>query len=117
MIELLYANAIYVAYRLIITAHIVRFFSQYVNYYIAVIIAAQLSFIYDNGLFALLFNAQDIPEIAELIVADILYTLRVLVAWFIVKQIWNVTNNYYVAVFIGAELTFIVDYFIFKGIY
>ena len=117
MIELFYANVVYVAYRLIITAHVIKFFNRYVNYYVAVLIAAQLSFMYDNGLFALLFNAQKLPVFAELIVADILYTLRVLIAWFVIKQLWNVTNNYYVAVFIGAEMTFVVDYFIFNQLY
>ena len=117
MIELLYANAIYVAYRLVITAHIVRFFDKYMNYYLAVLIAAQVSFIYDNGIFAILFSATTIPDLTSLLYADIMYTARVIAAWFIIKQLWDRLNNYYLAVFIGAELTFVVDYFIFDGIY
>ena len=117
MTELFYANAVYVAYRLIVTAHIVRFFNKYMGYYAAVLIAAQISFVYDNGLFALLFNAQKLPVFAELLVADLMYTMRVVIAWFIIKQLWDWINNYYVAVFIGAELTFVVEYFIFNGVY
>ena len=47
MIELLLINATYVAYRLIVTAHVVKFFNRYVNYYVAVLLAAQISFAYD----------------------------------------------------------------------
>lgn len=117
MIELLYANIVYVAYRLVITAHIVKFFNKYMNYYLAVIIAAQVSFIYDNGIFAMLFSATAIPELTELLYADIMYTMRVIAAWFIIKKLWDWLDNYYLAVFLGAELTFIVDYFIFEGVY
>ena len=30
---------------------------------------------------------------------------------------WVMLNNYYLAVFIGAEMTFAVDYFIFDGVF
>jgi hypothetical protein len=115
--NLLVANIIYVAYRLLVTAHIVKFFNRYVNYYVAVLIASQVSFAYDNGVFAWLFSTQELPSIASLISADIQYTLRVLAAWWFIKQIWNWCKNYYVAVFIGAEVTFAVDYFIFDNVY
>lgn len=114
--ELLIANIIYVSYRLVITAHIVRFFNRFVHYYWAVFIAAQFSFMYDNGVFAWLFSADELPAIKNIIVADISYTARVLVAWFVIKQLWDWLKNYYLAVFIGAELTFVVDYFIFDGV-
>jgi len=117
MIELLFVNATYVAYRLIVTAHIVKFFNRYMNYYLAVLIAAQVSFAYDNGLFAYLFSAQDLPRLIDLIYADVMYTLRVIAAWRLIKQLWDWLKNYYLAVFIGAEITFVVDYFIFDGIY
>jgi len=117
MIELLFVNATYVAYRLIVTAHIVKFFNRYMNYYLAVLIAAQVSFAYDNGLFAYLFSAQDLPRLIDLIYADVQYTLRVIAAWWLIKQLWDWLKNYYLAVFIGAEITFVVDYFIFDGIY
>ena len=117
MIELLLVNATYVAYRLIVTAHIVKFFNRYMNYYLAVLIAAQVSFAYDNGLFAYLFSAQDLPRLIDLIYADVQYTLRVIAAWWLIKQLWDWLKNYYLAVFIGAEITFVVDYFIFDGIY
>jgi hypothetical protein len=115
--NLLIANIVYVAYRLLVTAHIVKFFNRYVNYYVAVLIASQVSFAYDNGIFAWLFSTQDLPRIADLIYADIQYTLRVLAAWWLIKQLWDWLKNYYVAVFIGAEVTFAVDYFIFDNVY
>ena len=117
MLELLITNLVYVAYRLVITAHIVKFFNQYMHYYVAVIIAAQVSFAYDNGLFAMLFNATSVPDLIVLLTTDIIYTIRVLVAWWIIKVLWDKLTNYYLAVFIGAELTFVVDYFIFEGVY
>lgn len=113
--ELLITNITYVAYRLLVTAHIVKFFNKYMNYYLAVLIAAQVSFAYDNGLFAWFFGASSIPSITDLIIADVTYTLRVIAAWFVIKQLWDWLKNYYLAVFIGAELTFVVDYFIFDG--
>lgn len=117
MIELLITNIIYVSYRLLITAHVIKFLNKYMNYYVAVIIAAQISFIYDNGLFAVFFQATNIPPLFDLMWADLQYTLRVIAAWFIIKQLWNWLKNYYLAVFIGAELTFVVDYFIFDSVY
>jgi len=112
MIDFLIINATYVAYRLLVSAHIVKFFNRYVSYYWAVLIMSQFSFAYDNGLFAYLFSAQDLPRLIELFYADLMYTLRVFAAWVIIKWLWEKLNNYYVAVFIGAELTFIVDYFL-----
>lgn len=116
-LELLIINATYVAYRLLITANVIRFLNQYMNYYVAVLVAAQVSFVYDNGLFAVLFDAVEIPAILNLLYADFTYTLRVIAAWWLIKQIQRVVTNFYVAVFIGAELTFVVDYFIFDGVY
>lgn len=115
--NLLVANIVYVAYRLLVTAHVVKFFNRYVNYYVAVLIAAQISFAYDNGVFAWLFSTQGLPGITQLISADIQYTLRVLAAWWLIKQLWDRLKNYYLAVFIGAEVTFIADYFIFDNVY
>lgn len=115
--ELLIVNATYVAYRLLITANVIRFLNKYMNYYVAVLVAAQISFLYDNGLFAILFEAQTIPPIMDLLIADLMYTARVVAAWFVIKQLWDWLKNYYLAVFIGAELTFVVDYFIFDGVY
>jgi hypothetical protein len=114
--ELLIINATYVAYRLLVTANVIRFLNQYMNYYVAVLVAAQVSFAYDNGLFAVLFDAQQLPSVANLLYADLTYTLRVIAAWWLIKQIQRVVNNYYFAVFIGAEITFVADYFIFDGI-
>lgn len=86
------------------------------HYYWAVFIAAQFSFLYDNGVFAWFLEATELPQLSDLILADISYTIRVLAAWFVIKILWDKLKNYYLAVFIGAELTFIVDYFIFDGI-
>lgn len=86
------------------------------NYYVAVLVAAQVSFAYDNGLFAILFDAVEFPDIVDLLYADFTYTLRVIAAWWLIKQIQRVVTNFYVAVFIGAEITFVADYFIFDGL-
>jgi len=115
--SLLITNITYVLYRLIVTAHVVKFFNRYVNYYVAVLFAAQISFAYDNGLFSILFGATSVPDVVELLKADVLYTLRVIAAWWLIKQIWGWVKNYYLAVFIGAEITFVCDFFIFKGLY
>ena len=117
MVDLLVANIIYVSYRLIVTAHIVKFLLKYVPYSIAVILAAQISFLYDGGVFAYLFQAKELPELIDFLQANVFYTFRVGVAWWIIKILWDQLNSYYLAVFIGAQLTFIVDYFIFKGVY
>jgi len=53
----------------------------------------------------------------EIVQSDIMYTLRVGIAWWIIKILWDRLNNYYLAVFIGAEMTFAVDYFIFDGMF
>lgn len=59
----------------------------------------------------------------DIIQACLMYTLRVLAAWWFIKQTrdWLQTKYpkcprwiiFYASVFIGAELTFAVDYFIF----
>jgi len=43
--------------------------------------------------------------------------MRVIAAWWLIRQIWKVVKNYWLAVFIGAEITFIFDYFIFANLY
>lgn len=118
MVELLITNIIYVAYRLAITAHVVKFCHKVMPYSVAVILAAQLSFIYDAGLFAVFFDAQSLPPVMEIVQANIMYTLRVGLAWAFIYWLWYIRGlNYYLAVFIGAEATFAVDYFIFDGVY
>jgi hypothetical protein len=117
MIEFLFINIVYVSYRLIVSAHIVKFFNKYMPYSFAVLIMSQVSFAYDFGIFAYLFSAQSLPAIMEIVQANIMYTLRVGIAWWIIKMLWDRLNNYYLAVFIGAEMTFAVDYFIFDGIF
>jgi hypothetical protein len=78
---------------------------------------AQLSFAYDTFVFGHYFNAAALPNIFEYIKSDLLYTLRVLAAWWLIRQIWKLVKNYWIAVFIGAEITFVVDYFIFKDLF
>lgn len=114
--ELLIANVLYVAYRLIITASIVKFFNRYVNYYVAVLIAAQISFAYDYFIFSSYFTNSENFAILEFIKSNVLYTMRVIAAWWLIKQIWNHIGNYWVSVFIGAEITFICDYYIFANL-
>jgi hypothetical protein len=116
MTELLVTNIIYVFYRLAISAPLVKFVNKYFTYYVAVIIMAQLSFAYDYFVFENYFTNGKEFVILELIKSDILYTLRVIAAWWLIKQIWDRIGNYWVAVFIGAEITFICDYFIFADL-
>ena len=115
--SLLLINITYVAYRLLVSAHIVKFVNKYVPYYVAVLIMAQLSFAYDGGLFAIFWSVDELPSLIEIIKSDILYTLRVLAAWWLIKKIWDKIGNYWIAVFIGAEITFVLDYFIFAELF
>jgi len=78
---------------------------------------AQLSFAYDTFVFGYYFNAVSLPNISDYLVSDILYTMRVITAWWLIRQIWQRVNNYWLAVFIGAEITFVCDYFIFSDLY
>ena len=115
--ELLITNIIYVAYRLIVSGPVVRVLNKYLPYYVAVFVMAQLSFTYDTFVFGYYFNSVSIPEVSNLIQSNLLYTLRVIAAWWLIRQIWNMIDNYWIAVFIGAQITFTVDYFIFKNLF
>ena len=115
--ELLITNIIYVAYRLVVSGPIVKLLTRYIPFYIAVFVMAQLSFAYDTFVFGNYFNATVLPSIFEYLHSNILYTLRVLAAWWLIKQIWKLVSNYWIAVFIGAEITFLCDFFIFSNLY
>jgi hypothetical protein len=78
---------------------------------------AQLSFAYDTFVFGHYFNALELPNIVDYLVSDVFYTLRVIAAWWLIKQIWKLVKNYWLAVFIGAEITFVCDYFIFGHLF
>ena len=116
MIELATANFIYVLYRLAVSGPLVKFTTRYLPYYVAVFIMAQLSFIYDNFIFYNYFEADGFLWV-DIIVSDVLYSIRVLMAWWVIKQLWDWIGNYWIAVFLGAELTFVVDYFIIGSVY
>jgi hypothetical protein len=117
VIELLFTNIIYVAYRLIVSGPIVKLLNKYLPFYLAVFIMAQLSFAYDTLVFGYYFSAVELPSLIEYLESDVMYTLRVIAAWWVIKQLWNKLGNYWLAVFIGAELTFIFDYFIFGNLF
>lgn len=61
----------------------------------------------------------------DIVLACLMYTARVLVAWWIIRGIKTHLENrypecprwiiFYISVFIGAELTFVADYFIFDS--
>ena len=61
-----------------------------------------------------------------MISACLLYTLRVLAAWWLIARIrtwitvkkpqWSKWVVFYTSVLIGAEITFIIDYVIFNGL-
>ena len=78
---------------------------------------SQLSFAYDTFIFSHYFSAVELPSIIEYLKSDVMYTLRVIAAWWVIRQLWNRLNNYWLAVFIGAELTFVFDYFIFGNLF
>ena len=117
MIELFFTNVIYVAYRLVVSGPVVKVLNNYLPYYLAVLIMAQLSFAYDTFVFGYYFSASELPTIFDYLVSDVMYTLRVIAAWWLIKQIWNAVGNYWIAVFIGAEITFVFDYFIFANLF
>lgn len=60
-----------------------------------------------------------------MILACIFYTIRVMAAWWLIAQIkkgiaffrpeWPSWVVFYISVFIGAEITFIIDYGIFNS--
>ena len=61
----------------------------------------------------------------DIVLACLMYTARVLVAWWIIREIKTGLETkfsacpkwiiFYFSVFIGAELTFVADYFIFDS--
>ena len=117
MIELAITNIIYVSYRLAVSGPLVRFLLKWLPYYAAVFVMAQLSFVFDYFVFDNYFQNSPSASPIDLAIANILYVSRVVAAWWLIKQIWNTVNNYWLAVFIGAEITFVADYFIFGNIF
>ena len=115
--ELVLTNIIYVAYRLIVSGPIVKILNKYLPFYLAVFVMSQLSFAYDTFIFSHYFSAVELPSVIEYLKSDVMYTLRVVAAWWVIRQLWNWLNNYWLAVFIGAELTFVFDYFIFGNLF
>lgn len=115
--ELVLTNIIYVAYRLVVSGPVVKILNKYLKFYLAVFIMAQLSFAYDTFVFGYYFNAVALPGLLDYLQHDALYTLRVLAAWWVIRKLWQWIGNYWIAVFIGAELTFICDYFIFGNLF
>lgn len=115
--ELVLTNIIYVAYRLLVSGPVVKILNKYLTFYLAVFIMAQLSFAYDTFVFGYYFNAVALPSLLDYLQHDVLYTLRVLAAWWVIRKLWQWFGNYWIAVFIGAELTFICDYFIFGNLF
>ena len=100
-----------------VSGPLVKLLLRWLPYYAAVFVMAQASFMYDNVVFAWFFSAAELPALMDLILADIKYTLRVIAAWWVIRQLWNWLGNYWIAVFLGAQLTFAVDYFIFADLF
>ena len=116
MIELLITNIVYVSFRILISANIVKFLNKRLTWFESVLIMAQCSFAYDFLVFWFYYGV-DPTSIIDTIISNIQYTVRVLIAWYVIKKIWDWIGNYWWAVFIGAELTFITDYFIFGALF
>ena len=110
--ELIIANTLYVLYRLTISSTLVTQISKYVSYFSAVLIMSQISFFIDSILFGVYFNATAVPTFYSYVTTDITYTIRVVAAWWLIKKIWKIVGNFYVAVFIGSEITFIIDFYL-----
>ena len=117
MTALLLTNLIYVAFRVLISGPLVKLLSKTLPYYWAVFIMAQLSFAYDAMIFQYYFGAQELSSVWSYLISDIWYTIRVLLAWWMIKQLWNWCENYWLAVFLGAQITFFCDYFIFNSLF
>jgi hypothetical protein len=117
LFDLLIANIIYVSYRLIVSGPIVKLLNKFLPFFAAVFIMAQASYAYDTFIFGYYFNATALPSVLDYLQHDALYTLRVLAAWWVIRKLWVWIGNYWIAVLLGAELTFICDYFIFKNLF
>jgi len=116
MIELAIANLVYVGYRLVVSGPLVRFLLKWLPYYAAVFVMAELSFVFDYFVFDGYFQDGLSASLAGLLITNIFYVARVIAAWWLIKQIWNRIGNYWLSVFIGAEITFVIDYFIFSNL-
>lgn len=118
MIELAITNIIYVSYRLAVSGLLVRGLVVWLPYYVAVFFMAQFSFVFDYFVFGNYFESSSSSiSLTDLAIANILYVSRVVAAWWLIKQIWNAVKNYWLAVFIGAQITFVADYFIFGNMF
>ncbi len=106
------ANLLYVGYRLLVSAPIVRLLSTKMDYYWAVFLMAQFSFIFDLFVFNTVVALE--PTIKGVVYTDVVYVVRVILAWWLIKQIQKLTNNFWLSVFIGAQMTFVVDWWIFS---
>jgi hypothetical protein len=115
--ELLIINIVYVSYRLLVSAPIVKILHRFMPFMQAVVIMAQLSFMFDTFIFHHYFHGIDIPSFLDYCSAGVVYSIRVMCAWYAIKLIWALVQNYWLAVFIGAELTFICDYYIFHNLF
>jgi hypothetical protein len=115
--DLLLTNLIYVSYRLIVSGPIVKTLYRFLPFMLAVVVMAQLSFAFDTFVFQYYFNNITVPSFLDYCSADVVYTIRVMCAWFIIKLLWGLLGNYWIALFIGAEMTFICDYYIFHNLF
>lgn len=112
MLDLLILNLSYVALRLLVASPFICLLNKYINYYFAVLIFSQVSFLYDAFFF---YNYLDIPDlnIIDVLYTDIVRTLRVIAAWSLIAWL-NKYFNWNISVIIGSEITFLFDYYIFK---
>lgn len=118
MLDLAAANLTYVAYRLCISGALVRLCLKRMRYPWAVLVMSQASFVYDTVIFGWYFSAQALPSAMEFIISDVLYTLRVVMAWAFIYYFWSrVRLNYWLSIFIVAEATFFMDLLIFQDLY
>ena len=112
MFDLLILNLSYVSLRLFIASPFIYFLKKYINYYLAVLIFSQISFLYDAIFF---YNYFDVPDldIFNVLYTDIIRTIRVLAAWSLIAWLHKYFN-WNISVIISSEITFTFDYYIFK---
>lgn len=118
MLALITANLTYVAYRLFVSGAVVRVCLARMSYPWAVLVMSQASFVYDTVIFGWYFSAQALPSPVDFVISDVIYTLRVALAWAFIYYFWNrVKLNYWLSIFIVAQATFFMDLLIFQDLY
>jgi hypothetical protein len=113
-VSLLLANLQYVIYRLVVSGPLVKLLTRRIHWWWAVLIMAQCSFAVDSIIFYFYYQPTQSTELLNIVTSDLLYTVRVVVAWYFIKLLIDRYKiNYWASLLIITEVTFMFDYFIF----